>query len=273
MRTKALFSCLIALCSLSMSPATNAADAPAKGEDLLDQKQLDSQFSAPLPDLFPDDKKNGSTAPDGSQPSPAEERMMQRMQNIQFDTQMRMQIQQVATWLTEYSMRNHADFPGVETGDAWGVKRNALLQLTELVGTNPYGSPLNVPARNAELSGLGPGLAAYYHADGTPVTGSPVWDDEWTNELAAENQGRVNLVMDYGLTPGEIDGWKQDPPDNWTAAPGTITALGNNQGLIAVWGAGSDGKPIKDTSGAGAFIVSQRVMTTVGDQNAPNEDQ
>lgn len=222
--------------------------------------------------LFPDKKPEAAKQPSSSKPGVAEQAMAEKLQYAQLDGQLRQQMDRVSSWLTEFGTRNQGRFPGVETGDAGGLKRQATVQLTELVGNNPYGDQPLAGARAGELNGLGPGLSYFYNANGSPVTGSPIASDEWTSEITAEQAGRINLQMDYSLTQGQIESYQNDPPDSWEAAPGTITAVGNGQGFFMVWAAGHDGKPITDSPASKRpYIIAQRTTGTVDDQNAPNE--
>ena len=243
--------------------------------DGIDSSDIDKDLQSGTRDLFPGDLfPADTTKTDPAKPAPTalETAMAQQLQFFQLDTAMKQQMDRVASWLTEFGTRNQGRFPGVETGDSWGLKRSSTVQLTELVGNNPYAGVSNTPARAGELDGLNPGLSYFYNANGSPVTGSPIASDEWTSELTAEKAGRINLQMDYGLSSGQIDSYRNDPPSNWEASPGTITAIGNGQGFFCVWGAGHDGKPITDgPSSKRPYIIAQRVQSTVDDQNAPNE--
>lgn len=236
-------------------------------------------------DLFPDSKtspqSSGSSSSAASSSSASsstaqmEQKMSQQLQNYQLDLQLRTQMQRVAGWLQEFGLRNQGRFPGLETGDEGGLKRQAMVQLTELVGSNPYaGGGTSTNPTVGELNGLGPGISYFYNSNGTPVTGSPIASDEWTSEITAENAGRINLQLDLGLTQGEIESFRNDPPTSWEAAPGTITAMGNGQGFICVWGAGRDGKPIPEgPSSKRPLVITKQITGTVDDQNAPNEGQ
>lgn len=258
-----------------------AATLPVSALDATDPSDIDKDLQSGVTDLFPGElfppESSSSSAPSSSVSANdpqalAQQKMAEQLQFFQLDTQMRSQMDRVSSWLTEYGQRNYGHFPGVETGDSWGEKRSAMVQLTELVGNNPYTGGANTIARAGELNGLSPGLSYFYNTNGTPVTGSPIASDEWTSELTAEKSGRINLQMDYSLSPNTIDSYRNDPPSNWEAAPGTITAIGNGQGFFAIWGAGHDGKPIKDAPNSKRpYVIAQRVFATTDDQNAPNE--
>lgn len=265
---------VIACCAVSPVAADDLLETTDIDKDLHSSDQdLQSGVNNLFPgDMFPPDAKPTSSVSANNPQATAQQKMAEQLQFFQLDTQLRSQMNRVGSWLTEFGQRNQGRFPGVETGDSWGLKRNATVQLTELVGNNPYSGATNIPATDGELNGLSPGLAYFYNSTGSPVTGSPIASDEWTSELTAEKAGRINLQMDYGLTAGQIDSYRNNPPSNWEAAPGTITATGNGQGFFFIWGAGHDGKPITEgPNSKRPYVIAQRVQSTVDDQNAPNE--
>ncbi|MBY0358106.1 MAG: hypothetical protein K2W82_08905 [Candidatus Obscuribacterales bacterium] len=186
------------------------------------------------------------------------------------DSEMRQQMSKVSSWLQEFSLRNHGNFPGIAS-DTNSPQAASQVQLTELVGPNPYADVASASPSNEELNGLGPGISAYYGSEGSPASGSPVESDEWMAEQQAQKVGRVQLGMDYSISSSSIEAWRNEPPDSWRGAPGTIYANGNYQGLFYVWGAGIDGKPVKDSSGRRTYIVTGRTGATQQDQIAPNE--
>jgi hypothetical protein len=176
---------------------------------------------------------------------------------------MRRQIQKVASWLQEFSLRNLNRFPGTY-GSSGTIGRAAEVQLTELVGANPYAG-VNAPVKDRELNGLSPGLSYYYNSDGTAVTSSPMANDEWTAELTADNAHRIQLSMDTNASDGELDSFRNDPPDSMQGVPGTICAAGNGQGYLYAYGIGADGKVLKDFNGK-PYIVSAQTGNNVNDQ-------
>lgn len=180
------------------------------------------------------------------------------------DDQMRDQMQKVASWLQEFSLRNQNRFPGVY-GSSNTIERAAEVQLTELVGPNPYANAA-AAVQDRELSGLTPGLSYYYNADGTPNTGGPLANDEWTAELTADNAHRVQLGMDEGITNTSIEGYRQSAPMNWQGAPGTINGRGDGQGNLYVYGIGVNGKPLKDAGGQSTYLIFTQTANNVEDQ-------
>jgi hypothetical protein len=182
-----------------------------------------------------------------------------KIQLSQIDQEMRQQIRRVAGYLQNYQIRNFR-FPGFQNDEMYA----AQVQLNELVPNNPYAyGP-------TEVAGFA-GMPSQYNQNGSPQAGSPVWGDDFNDHLQAQANARILLSIDYNLTPVQIEEWAKHPPDYWQAAPGTITAVGNNQGLLYVWGAGADGKPIMNPMNGHAFVVSGSSNKTVNDQAAPNE--
>ncbi len=153
------------------------------------------------------------------------------------DGQMFSQMRQVANWVDNWVVWNHR-FP--EIGDETTY---ALQQLNELVPNNPYiaGSAYMVSGQTVDN--------AYLNAEGEQET-TPMADSKIDTD-------RIVFVRDFGLTVLEVDQYSLDPPVDWRAKPGTITVITNDQYLFIIWGAGSDGKPLRD-------FGSKRVRFAVG---------
>jgi len=153
------------------------------------------------------------------------------------DGQLFDQMRQVASWVDNWVVMNHR-FP--EIGDETTY---ALQQLNELVPNNPYraGSAYMVSGESVDN--------AYLNQEGEQAT-PPMADSKVDGD-------RVVFVRDYGLTVPEIDQYSAEPPVDWRAKPGTITVITNDQYLFIVWGAGYDGKPLRD-------FGSKRVRFAVG---------
>lgn len=226
--------------------------------------QASADITEPFPgSLFPD--KSSSTPSTLKTPDSSAVKQAGQDRIRHANSTMRTQIQQVASWLQEFSLRNQNRFPGVY-GSSDTIERACEVQLTELVGANPYGSGENGSVAAQELNGLSPGLAQFYNSDGTPAAGSPLANSEWTAELSADSAHRINLQMDQSMTKSTLDSYRSQPPLNWQAAPGTITAAGNGQGFFYVWGAGHDGRPVEDIGGK-TYIVDVTTGSTTGDAN------
>lgn len=223
--------------------------------------------------LFPDEKSkplfgdfNGSSGSVSSNRKPKDPAAAKKAYDEMIsheDDELRQQTQKVAGWLQEFSLRNQNRFPGVY-GSSGTIERAAEVQLTELAGPNPYANA-TTGISSQGLNGLSPGLSYYYNSDGTPVSGSPIANSEWTAELTADNAHRISLSMDESANNSQIDQYRDNPPDNWQAPPGCISAAGNGQGFIYVWAAGIDGKPIKDYNGK-TYIVAANTANNVEDQ-------
>ena len=153
------------------------------------------------------------------------------------DGQMFSQMRQVANWVDNWVVWNHR-FP--EIGDETTY---ALQQLNELVPNNPYiaGSAYMVSGQTVDN--------AYLNAEGEQAT-PPMADSKIDSD-------RIVFVRDFGLTVLEVDQYSADPPVDWRAKPGTITVITNDQYLFIIWGAGADGKPLRD-------FGSKRVRFAVG---------
>lgn len=249
-----------ALVLLSSVLALNAPNAFAD-DNLFPDNLFPDDKSKPLFSDFTMDKAKSSSS---SSKNPDAQKKELKAMVSRADNAMRREMQNVASWLQEFSMRNQNRFPGQYIGSG-DLGRAAEVQLTELVGPNPYASASGYVQAQG-LNGLSPGLAAYYNSDGTPVSNSPLANDEWTSEIDANNAHRIQLLLDSGASDGEIASDRSDPPLSWQAAPGTITACGNGQGFIYVWGAGIDGKPLKDFDGKTTLILTALTGNTTGDQ-------
>jgi hypothetical protein len=137
-------------------------------------------------------------------------------------------MQRVGDWLGQYCMQNHR-FPeiGDETSDA-------LSQLNQLVYNNPYRNH----ASGTQGVSIGSADPLYSNPDVIPA----LPDDTET----MPHSNRIALVYDPSLTDAEVNDWIADPPIEWRARPGQITAISNQTNLFVIWGAGADGKPICD---------------------------
>lgn len=142
--------------------------------------------------------------------------------DTEYDEEMRRQMRETARFLLRYGIRNGGRFPGYSNDEMYAVQT----QLATLFPNNPFGYAKNV------------------------------WGQTWSEQPASQELDRIRLSMDLSLTPPVVDTWSSNPPDNWQAPAGTISAIGNSDGLFVVWGAGRNGKPIKNPSNGKAFIIS-----------------
>lgn len=152
------------------------------------------------------------------------------------DNQLFQQMRQVGNWINDWISMNHRF---AEVGDE---SHFAARQLDALLVNNPYDhSSVSAQA----------GIDKYAIDDEVqenPQPGVP-------NVLAPH---RVKFVRDFGLSTAQIEVWSEEPPVEWREAPGVITMMTNDQNLFCIWGAGADGRPIRD-------YYSHRTRLCVGD--------
>jgi hypothetical protein len=265
------------LCVLSICPVASAVDAsgfdsgdpwakfddtPLYTQPLFDEKPL---FDQPL---WSNDSLKQRLSSDVAPPAPSNNNINSgightidtKIANSQIDDEMRRQMRAVARWLYNYNLRNGSRFPG--PAGNMDIMYAAQTQLTELVPNNPYAY--------GDTQAMNWGIPAVYNANGSPATGSPVWDDQYQAGLVANQVGRVQLQFDYGLNPNQANEYANHPPDTWTAKPGVITAIGNNQGFFIVWGADTNGNPIRNPINGKIYVISVSTSGTVNDTSAPN---
>lgn len=272
-------SCLLSLTAMtSLQPAlAGTADAGAANDPTqhkMEQPQWLDDGSSPKKSMFDDHlfedqseplfstttaKPNPQAALEKSEEAAAAKMQAKMDQGFQ-DNEMRNQMKSEFNWMNNYLIRNGSRFPGVLQNDIlWAAK----IQMTELVPNNPYN--WGAVEQSGEM-----GMPAYTNPDGTWQTGSPVWQNYWQEHLVSDQMNRINLVYDPSITPNRIDDWAQNPPSDWVGPPGQITCIGNNQGFFIVWGAGRDGKPVKNPYNKGVYILGGNTYKTVTDQSAPN---
>src|SRR5262249_19539531 len=68
---------------------------------------------------------------------------------------------------------------------------------------------------------------------------------EPTTTYGALGSKRIRLVYDPSLTANDANTWKESPPDDWEAPPGSITAISNSNDLVVIWASGVDGRPLR----------------------------
>jgi hypothetical protein len=69
----------------------------------------------------------------------------------------------------------------------------------------------------------------------------------------------VHILSDASLSNFQINTLRGAVPEDWLAMPGAITIIHNTENLFAVWGAGVDGKPIRDKTNSQYLIVSVEI--------------
>jgi hypothetical protein len=138
------------------------------------------------------------------------------------------QMTKVSDWFAQYCTWNHRFPEGLEQ------VAFAKQQLNQLVP--------NIPYQSGELQ-LAQGL------DAEPDYANPLTSPEDSPQPieVAASMDRIQIQSaDLSLTNNDIQQYLTQPPQEWTAAPGTITAISNQTTTYVIWGAGRDGLPIKD---------------------------
>jgi hypothetical protein len=232
-----MLSSMVRIRSSSMLNSEPSPTCSAYADDLFSKKSLFDND-----DLFNDNEVKKSEAAQASKSKVEAVNKVIRQHELMTsmainDGQMFDQMRQVANWVDNWVVWNHR-FP--EIGDETTY---ALQQLNELIPNNPYiaGSAYMVSGETVDN--------AYLVQEGEPQT-PPMADSKIDSD-------RIVFVRDFGLTVPEIDQYSVDPPVDWRAKPGTVTVITNDQYLFIIWGAGADGKPLRD-------FGSKRVRFAVG---------
>jgi hypothetical protein len=144
------------------------------------------------------------------------------------DNRLYNQMVKVSDWCAQYCTWNHR-FP-----EGYEQVAFAKQQLNALVPNVPYQSGMLQLAQGLDDE------AAYAN----PTT-SPIDSPQPTPVAASMDRIQIQSA-DLSLTNNDIQGYLTQPPQEWQAAPGTITAISNQSTTYIVWGAGRDGLPIKD---------------------------
>jgi hypothetical protein len=168
------------------------------------------------------------------------------------------QMQKVASYMELWCRRN-SRFP--EQGD----QINAVqADLTALLQNNPY-TPQDVRTAigspQQEVVGGSPGQ----------MYGALAYDSD--NDIQVAQQiNRIRLFRDDSLSMNTIDYYSKQPPTDWTADPGVITIIGSNHGIVMVWGAGANSRPVCDPLTGRAMMISGSWGVDNQDSTSPNED-
>jgi hypothetical protein len=125
---------------------------------------------------------------------------------------------QVVAWAFKKNRVTTGSFP--EQGYATAVLER---KLHHVAGTNPY---FDFPFRT--------------------VANDPQFNAKYNSNQCNSNEIAVLIHVDLGLSSMRLAQFKTAVPDDWIAMPGTITIIHNTENLFLVWGAGVDGRPIKD---------------------------
>jgi hypothetical protein len=173
--------------------------------------------------------------------------MMQQMAMEQEDNRMFTDMSRVSNWVNQYCIWNHR-FP--EQGDEF---RDAKAQLNQLVPNNPYINSKLYLSQGLDADPVYAGNADVSPNSNTDYQKTPFY----VPSDQAANLHRIQLVIDGSLSELEIQQWQTEPPDEWNAPAGTITVISNQQNLFCIWGAGLNGKPIRDP-------LSRQVQIIIG---------
>lgn len=138
------------------------------------------------------------------------------------------EMDKVAGWLDQYCVWNH-HFP--EEGDEF---EDAKRQLNMLIPNNPYKYGATELPQGRDLD------PTYDTLENIP---SPF---TFAAGSFAADGDRIKLEIDPGLNLAAIPEWKKNPPMEWSAPPGTVTCISNNNDVFIVWAAGMDGRPIRE---------------------------
>jgi len=204
-----------------------------------------------LPSMADDDDMSSSIFSDATNTAkPTVRRESPRLQEA--DAMLTKQIREVSSWMENYCSSNVA-FPDYGDEMKWVVS-----QLTELVPYNPY-DPDSI--NQAES-----GVPIAVPLDGSSPGGEILSYDEQTNESIAQQDDRIRIQVDQSMTPEQARQYQINPPDDWEAPPGAITIVSTNQGrnqnspfdFFLVWGAGYDGKPVRDPFTKRVVLVEGR---------------
>lgn len=203
--------------------------------------------SSALADFGDDERRAG--------PSPAAANAMDSRQNAV----MQEEVRRVANYMENWCMRN-SRFP---TGNDETAATRAQLGL--LVPENPYNLPeIEQPYGYPQPVTIMPGDQYHWNQN--------IESEEDSSVEIAQNPDRVRLVRDDSLTLNAITYYQKYPPTDWRAPAGTITCVGNNSGLVMVWGAGRNGRPIRDGLTGRLLLIAGMWGVNQQDMNSPNED-
>ncbi len=160
-----------------------------------------------------------------------------QLATAQQDNRLYNQMTKVSDWFAQYCTWNHR-FP-----EGYEQVTFAKQQLNQLVPNIPYDSG---------MVQLAQGLDA--ESDYANPTTSPINTPQPTPVAASMDRIQVQSA-NLSLTNNDIQQYLQQPPQEWTAAPGTITAMSNQTTTYLIWGAGRDGLPIRDPDSGKVRII------------------
>jgi len=222
-RAKMLASLVVSALVASMTTAAS----PAMADDFSSDFTLGSGSSSSL------------STNDDQKLEKVEHRIEKKLATAQADSELYEQMVRIAAWVSQYCIWNrHWPDPGDQENDS-------VRQLNELCPNNPY-----QPGKLQQAEGFSTDPIYQYYSGSTNVvngasSGFEGDSIEPTTTYGALGDKRIRLAFDPSLTAEQAREWEDDPPDEWEAPPGTITAVCNGTDLVVIWGAGIDKHPIR----------------------------
>lgn len=117
--------------------------------------------------------------------------------------------------------------------------------------------------RNGRFPEPGPESTAVSRNLGHSLVDNPYFSDAMLALNLSSNGTRcdpagtgIRIEVDLGLCPNSAHQLSQNGlPDSFKASPGTITIIHNTEDTLLVWGAGIDGKPIRNPKSGLPYVV------------------
>ncbi|MBZ0188449.1 MAG: hypothetical protein K8F91_19530 [Candidatus Obscuribacterales bacterium] len=191
-----------------------------------------------------------------------ERRMERKMVGDQADFQLYLQMMKVDNYLYQYCMWNHRWPEPIDQ------ENQVINQLVELIPNNPYKAGQIQESLGASTD---PDYRYYNQPrnedySGKVASGFSRQDSfEPDNSYEAYGDKKIKLKFDPSLTIQEVEEWEDDPPLDWHEAPGTIIGISNGTNLVVVWGAGTNGRPIRVPGGRKIrLFITNMVMDPSG---------
>ncbi|MCA0314140.1 MAG: hypothetical protein LCH63_09915 [Candidatus Melainabacteria bacterium] len=178
-----------------------------------------------------------------------EQKIARKEMLMTIDNEMFRQMKAVADWLNNFVVMNHR-FPEQSIGgeDPYNLTFGqsdelniALRQMNILIPNNPY---MNAGIYMVPGADVDPNLQI---SNENPMTVFP--DD------SKYNRNRVKVIYDRSLNPQAVADLAIHPPYDWQGSPGTVGVVTDGLYYFVVWGAGIDGKPIKDPISGNVRLV------------------
>lgn len=94
-------------------------------------------------------------------------------------------------------------------------------------------------------------------ADKNPYAKQPLLVRHALSQLP-DTAAHAFVGFDPSISQNKVRYWKQFPPEEWTAPPGSIAIMHNGKDRFVVWATGIDSKPLRDQAGL-VYMLSTRV--------------